>query len=123
MKKIFLFLGIAAFTGASAQNKDLFDINKYLEKKGNLTNRKGSLTQNLNTTFKVEINKPVKVFTLPNGDRVLISPKYNMPVVIPGNSYVYNMPTRFVPSYRDSLSKLPGRIPNGSTELKISFSR
>ena len=123
MKKVFLFFGIAALTGAAAQNKDLLDINKHLEKKINLTNGKGLFTQKMHKTSGIEINKSVQVFTLPNGDRVLSSPKYNMPVVIPGNSYVYNMPTRFVPSYRDSLSKLPGRIPNGSIEFKMSIIR
>ena len=123
MKKVFLFFGIAALTGAAAQNKDLLDINKHLGKKSNLTNGKGLFTQKMHKTYGIEINKSVQVFTLPNGDRVLSSPKYNMPVVIPGNSYIYNMPTRFVPSYRDSLSKLPGRIPNGSIEFKMSIIR
>lgn len=120
MKKVFLFFGIAALTGAAAQNKDLLDINKHLEKNGNLTNRKGTLTQNLSNIFKVETNKPVQVFILSNGDKVISSPKYNMPVVKPGNSFVYNMSTRFIPSYKDSLSKIPGRIPNGYNEYKLT---
>ena len=33
MKKVFLLLGIAGFTTASAQQKDVFDINRYLKKK------------------------------------------------------------------------------------------
>lgn len=33
MKKAFLFFGIAALTGTSAQNKYLFDFNKHLEKR------------------------------------------------------------------------------------------
>ncbi len=123
MKKVFLLFGIAAFTGASAQNNDPFDINKHLEKKGNLTNRKGFITQNLKQTSKVEINGLVPVFSLANGDKVLSSPKYNMPVVTPGNSFFYTMPTFFIPSYRDSLSKFPGRMPNASVEYKLSITR
>lgn len=123
MKKVFLFFGIAALTSAAAQNKDLLDINKHHEKKGNLTNRKGFLTQNLNTTTQVEINKLVQVFTLSNGDKVMSSPKFNMPVITPGNNYIYNMSTRFMPSYKDSLSKIPGRIPNGSNEYKLTVIR
>lgn len=120
MKKVFLFFGIAALTGAAAQNKDLLDINKHLGKKSNLTNGKGLFTQKMHKTYGIEINKSVLVFTLPNGDRVLSSPKYNMPVVIPGNNYIYNMPIRFIPSYKDSLSKIPGRIPNGYNEYKLT---
>jgi hypothetical protein len=33
MKKIFLIVAIAAFASASAQQNDIFDIQKYLEKK------------------------------------------------------------------------------------------
>jgi len=123
MKKVFLLFGIAAFTDASAQNNNPIDVNKHLEKKGNLTNRKGSFTQNLKQTSKVEINRLVQVFILPNGDKVLSSPKYNMPVVTPGNSFLYTMPTLFMPSYRDSLSKFPGRIPNASVQNKLGIIR
>ena len=33
MKIVFLLFGIVAFSGASAQQKDLFDIQKHLQKK------------------------------------------------------------------------------------------
>lgn len=36
MKKIFLLFGIAAFSAASAQQKDVFDIHKHLQKKNEL---------------------------------------------------------------------------------------
>jgi len=123
MKRALLLFGLASFTGISAQTQDLFDINKHLEKKGNLTNRKVSFTQKLKQTSKIEINRLVQVLTLPNGDKVVSSPKYNMPIVTLGNNFIYYMPTLYMPFYKDFLSKLPGRMPNGSVEYNLSIIR
>jgi hypothetical protein len=123
MKRALLLFGLASFTGISAQTQDLFDINKHLEKKSNLTTRKVSLTQKIFKIPNIEINKLVHVFTLPNGDKVVSSPKYNMPIVTPGNNFIYYMPTSYMPFYKDFLSKLPGRMPNGSVEYNLSIIR
>ncbi len=46
MKKIFLVFGIAAYTSASAQNKDLFDIQDHLRKKTAESNKVGRIFRN-----------------------------------------------------------------------------
>jgi hypothetical protein len=119
MKMVFLIIGIAAFSGVSAQATDTFSIYK----NPNLKDNKGLFKQLHKQTSKVEINKLVHSYTLPNSDKVLITPNYRMPIIVPGNGFVYNMPALYIPSFRDSLLNLPGSIPNASVEYKLSITR
>ena len=80
MKKVFLLFGIAAFTAASAQQNDLFDIQKHLLKKSVDYNK---LIENkkIDLAFSKPFiyyppqinNNPADSYTLSNGDKVVIS--------------------------------------------------
>ena len=86
MKKAFLFFGIAAFTSASAQQNDLFDIQQHLLKKS-ADNNKLVKKKNIDLPFiynPLQINNsPVDSYTLSNGDKVVILKLDNMPCVQP----------------------------------------
>ncbi len=130
MKKVFLLFGIAAFSTASAQQNDLFDIQKHLQKKQaeekkNITN--GSVVLPFNNPF-ISIdpyleNKPLASYTLPNGDKVTISCLDNMPCVAPADMSQFNMPNVSNPQkFFESLAlrkKMPGTIPNVSSPRAI----
>jgi len=109
MRKIFLILGLAGFTSVYGQQKEVPDINKYLEKK---LGRKSVNNQTPTLVYKASPYQLLLKQVLPNGDKVLASPIYNMPVIKPGNNFIYNMPTGFIPGYKDSLLTRPDQIPN-----------
>ena len=128
MKKIFLLLGIAAFSSASAQQKDLFNIQKYLQKK-----QEESKKLEENKKFVVKI-KPVRKqitwagdvrqlpsYNLLNGNKVIILSLDHMPCIIPDMKQFMmpNIPNR----NEDFQSRLPGRnmpgtIPNPTRPFK-----
>ena len=85
MKKVFLLFGIAAFTTVSAQQNDLFDIQKHLLKKQAEENKRVDLPTNKPFVYTPTNlnNNPAESYTLPNGDKVVISSLDNMPVVQP----------------------------------------
>lgn len=129
MKKIFLLLGITFSVSTFAQQKDLFDIDRYIQKK---------LTEKLKTAGK---EKPVPFlpqkyipaypisnntqmnYTFSNGDRVVILPFDNMPCVVPNMSQFQAMPNpgRNILAYNFNVlpKRLPGVIPNGALPFKI----
>lgn len=84
MKKDFLLLGIVGFTTASAQQKELFGINKHLKKKNA---EKSTATPKTKLGFSRTSSSRLKLikkstnhsFALPNSDKVYSSPTYNMP--------------------------------------------
>lgn len=115
MKKVFLVFGIAAFSSVSAQQKDVFDIERHLQ---NLTTGKKKPGVNLQNQPLFEFRQlPPNIFnSLSNGDRVMILPGDNMPCVVPGQFYLYFTPNLaganqplFPRAYQ---RKQPGAIPN-----------
>jgi hypothetical protein len=111
MKKMFLFIGINSFYSVNGQQKELFDIDRHLQNK---STKKAPLKlyDKPAIEFKSNRNHFTLNYMLPNGDKVFTSPGYNMPVIIPGNSLVYNMPTLYIPGFKDSLQKQRNYIPN-----------
>lgn len=132
MKKVFLFFGIAAFTSVSAQQNDLFDIQKHLLKKQAEENK---LVENKSInlpSIKPFIynpphlnNNPVDSYTLPNGDKVVISNLDNMPCVQPDMRQFQRMPNlAYQEQFNFSTQQLlPGQIPNGSKPYSMITSR
>ena len=128
MKKAFLFFGIAAFTSASAQQNDLFDIQQHLLKKS-ADNNKLVKKKNIDLPFiynPLQINNsPVDSYTLSNGDKVVILKLDNMPCVQPDMQQFQRMPNI---AYQEkfnfsTLQLLPGQIPNGSKPFSLIVHR
>jgi len=130
MKKVFLFFGIAAFSSASAQQKDVFDINRHIQEV--LRNRNTSV-RGVETfkTDQVFINsstgsKPKLSQILPNSDKVYTLRQDNTPCVVPDMSQ-FNMPNISNPSeYFESLpfkQHLPGIIPNAVIPYQLITSK
>lgn len=115
MKKIFLVFGIATFSTASAQQKDVFDIQRHLQKLTADKKKPGVNLQN-QPLFEFRQLPPNILNSLPNGDRIMILPGDNMPCVVPGKTYLYftpnlagaNQPLLLLAYQR----KQPGAIPN-----------
>jgi hypothetical protein len=128
MKKILLVLGIGAFTTASAQQKDLFDIGQHLKKKrveGKKMAEKKSLVlpflKNFPTGDLYLSARAAESYTLPNGDKVVISPIDHMPCVQPDMRQFRVMPSiqpdirqfRTMPNAGISFNCFPGYIKAG----------
>lgn len=119
MKKTFLVFGIAAFSSASAQQKDLFDINKHLQK---ITAEKNFPAYNSNSnavtvlTGKDFLQLPQQsYYLLPNGDKFRTLSGDNMPCIIPGKRYTHFTPNPALATSPGLLlhpKDLPGAIPN-----------
>ncbi len=115
MKKVFLVFGIAAFSSASAQQKDVFDIDRHLQK---LAIGKKLPGVNLQNPYILEFKQfpPTHLYTLPNGDKVMTLPRYNMPYIVPGQTYLYFTPNLAEATrpllLRAYQRKQPGAIPN-----------
>jgi len=132
MKKVFLLFGIAAFSSASAQQKDLFDIQKHLQKKqaeSKKTDEMNNLVFPIKKPFipveSYRENKPLVSYTLPNGDMVIISRLADMPCIKPDPSQLYFMPNlaysgefNFAPQ-----RPKPGQIPNGLRPYRMIASK
>jgi len=103
MKNIFLLLAIASFSLASAQQNDLFDIQKHLKKRTELRNKQRAekLFSLPNTRIRQPfqyplLNNNVQVFhsmpeskllaQLKNGNKLYLLPQDNMPCVVPDMS-------------------------------------
>lgn len=85
MKKLFLLIGIGAFTGVSAQQKDIFDIQGHLQKKLKQESKIASALpqQKVMPTLPFCGNRNKLSHILPNGDKVVMLPIDNMPCVQP----------------------------------------
>lgn len=129
MKKVFLLFGIAAFSSAAAQEKNLFDIQKHLQKKQAEARK---ITQE-----KKYVLPPFKKFqpadpfinrlhnqsyTLPNGDVVLYGIG-SMPCIKPDMSQFQTMPdiANSQPySYKFYTKRIqPGQILNGASPYNL----
>lgn len=84
MKKTLLLMGIAGFYTATAQQKDVFDINQYLLKHKPGINLQNKIQLRPGKTLKISSNnKPEDSYILPNGDKVVSLPQDRMPCVVP----------------------------------------
>ena len=120
MKKIFLIFGIAGFSAAAAQQRELFDIDNHLKKKNSAKHSKPPI-------FPLKIQNAIlpntltlyNTYTLANGDKVYTSPAYNMPVIKPDMTPFSIMPniggSQQIPIVLKRSN--PGTIPNGSAPL------
>jgi hypothetical protein len=134
MKKLLVIAGLAAFSFASAQQKDIFDIQKYLQKKqaeeklqkmkdrfipSNPSNPKFYLPESLYPP-QARLSQ-----TLPNGNKIYLLPMDNMPCIVPDkDQYADNMPPApkkfelFDTQQRNNRQQ-PGAIPNPAYPWKI----
>jgi hypothetical protein len=131
MKKIFLLFGIASFASASAQQKDVFDINRHIQEVLRNKNAPGIGVKNFKTD-RISINKftqsqPNLSHILPNGDKVFILSQDNMPCVAPDMRQFTNMPNISNPNkYFESLpfrNHLPRTIPNAVLPYRLIVSK
>lgn len=122
MRNILLVMGVFTFTSASAQ----FDIKEHLKKK---QEKKTTKVENkylptslpkISGIYKVYTPAQSKAHILPNGDRVITNPQYNMPIVVTDIKGFKTMPN----AGEDYFAKnfyIPGQqnfndIPNGAAE-------
>lgn len=128
MKKVFLLFGIAAFTSASAQQKDVFDIQKHLDKivkdkkfPRAVTGPSVKSTDLIDHRFFSYERKPF--YTLHNGDKVYVLSGDNMPCVVPDMSQFTIMPNISDPNqyFNSPLFKnnTPGTIPNAVKPYRL----
>ena len=134
MKKIFLLFGVAAFSSATAQQNDLFDIQKHIQKKqaeGKKAAEKKLILSSFFRPFenynRYTTNKPDLSYILPNGDKVVILGQDNMPCVVPDMRQFQNMPNlankeQFNFNYSPQ-KVLPFQIPNGSIPFRMIASK
>jgi hypothetical protein len=132
MKKLLVIAGLAAFSFASAQQKDFFDIQKYLQKK----QAEEKLQKMKDRFIPSNPKKPIIHLsqdlpqaklsqTLPNGNKVYVLPLDNMPCIVSDkDQYADNMlqaPKKF--ELFDKLQRnnrqQPGAIPNPAYPWKI----
>jgi hypothetical protein len=99
MKSIFLVIGVVAFTSATGQQKELFDIQDHLLKKN--AELKKSNTPNIPLIPYSELfpktnpllsGQPYDSFQLPNGDLVITMQPGAMPVIKPDMRLFQTMP-------------------------------
>ena len=133
MKKIFLLFGVAAFSSATAQHNDLFDINKHIQKK-RTEGKKAAEKKLLLSSIKpfqhynsYSTNKANLSYVLPNGDKVVILGQDNMPCVVPDMRQFQHMPNlankeQFNFNYSPQ-KVLPFQIPNGSIPFRMIASK
>lgn len=131
MKKILLIIGIAAFSPAFAQQKELFNIDTYLQKTYKAkklpkalvipTGKESSLIAN-----QFYFQGPNLSHISSNGDKVYILGQDKMPCVVPDMSQ-FNMPNISNPTdYFKSLAfqqTLPGTIPNAVRPNRLILSK
>lgn len=122
MKKIFLLFGIAVSISATAQQKDLFDIDKHIQKNQAEKLKIAGKEKNIAGQFPFS-NNPRLNYTLSNGDRVVTLPFDNMPCIVPDISQFWAMPNpgKNILAYNFNVlpKRLPGAIPNGAFPFKI----
>jgi hypothetical protein len=128
MKKVFLLLGIASFSAASAQQKDVFDIQQHLDKMFKDKKIPEIVISPLNKPTPVSYSWPFPnnqklSIILPNGDKVYILSQDNMPCVVPDMTQ-FNMPNvSNSHDYFQSLlpkNNIPGNIPNAAPFFLIT---
>ena len=114
MKKVFLLFGLAAFSSASAQQKEVFDINRHIQEV--LKNKGASGTNPKIFNAMLTHSQTKQSYILPNGDKIHVLSDDNMPCVIPDMNQFTIMPNISNPNeYFETLffrQHLPGNIPN-----------
>ncbi len=121
MKRIFFLISIAASSVAVAQQQDIFDIQKHLQKKHQLS-KVNELKNNFTPLQRLAVSCVMPSqnlsYTLDNGDKVMYGTG-TMPCVKPGKQQMHNMPG---PVTADQLLDLstpaPGQIPNAGIGYK-----
>lgn len=131
MKKVFLLFGIAVFSSVSAQQKDVFDMNRHIQEVLKNRNTSGSGVKNIKTN-KISItgltgSQPKRSHTLPNGDKVYTLNQDNMPCVVSDIKQFTAMFNISNPDeYFESLlfkQHLPGIIPNAVKPYRLISSK
>lgn len=131
MKKIFIIASILAFFFASAQQNELFDIQKHVQQKiKDEINQKQK--EQLLSLFKPKMSTPflkpipvpqMKILeSLPNGDKVYILPEDNMPCIVPDMSQFNKADLAGLDlkqKYFTPNRNFPGKIPNPVTPFKF----
>jgi hypothetical protein len=131
MKKIFLFFGVAAFTSASAQQNDFFDVDKHLQKK----NKKLpvlSIPKTWNFSFPEFIQENFSVYpfngsnnytVLPHGNKIYSLSQDHMPCIVPDMKEWGIMPNlayyHLSHPYNWHNKKEFGQIPNAWTKPPV----
>ncbi len=133
MKKVFLLFGIAAFASASAQQNDVFDIQKHIQKKivkDNKEKPKKNTQLVFEKCFAVPMIRKIRPnfipgYILPNGDKVTTLQIYNMPCVQPDMRQFHTMPNVvYDKQFNFSPQRpKPGQIPNGAKYYKMIVSK
>jgi hypothetical protein len=119
MKKIFLVFGIAAFSAAAAQEKELFDIKDHLQKKASkqtdrfpLALDPGFGSPKPHTTY----SPSMRSYLLPDNSR--ITGIGNMPCIKPDMRQFKTMPNPGLGNFTTHKNSLqhsrPGNIPNAA---------
>lgn len=132
MKKILLLTSLAVSFTAIAQEDELFDFNKHIQKKqaeakksaekkemlGFLKNR-----NKINPPMDFLSNKPDLTYTLKNGDRVIILSQDNMPCIVPDMKQFQAMPNAGskagINNFYIPWRSQPGIIPNASMPFRM----
>lgn len=126
MRNILLFICVFAFTSVNAQ----FDINEHLKKKSVERIEKTEkekpilLLRKLNRLIYFgSTSNQSKSYTLPNGDRIITNPLFNMPVVVTDIKRFQIMPNPGEDYFAKNFY-VPGQqkfndIPNGAAELPL----
>jgi hypothetical protein len=124
MKALFFLLSVCAFSFTSAQNKDLLDINQHLKKlneknKGKLEKQilLYPLLEKIRTPFSIKIDSS---YYLPNGDKVVTLPGYNMPCVVPDMKQFQTMPIAGRNLNINNYSFMPNPAPKMNIEELIA---
>ncbi|MEO7984449.1 MAG: hypothetical protein ABI688_10245 [Bacteroidota bacterium] len=119
-------MGLASFSAASAQEKDLFDIQQYLQKKQADTKKNNEQFHLVMPPLNPAVSSPpytTSTWSLPNGDKVVILGQDNMPCVVPDMSLFHAMPNvnQRGNRYLDLLApfSVPGQIPNGAFPVRM----
>lgn len=132
MKKVFLLFGMAAFSSASAQQKDVFDIQKHLDKRAKDKKNSGTIFRpTIKSNFHLHHRLRPQVWELShilsNGDKVYALSRDNMPCVVPDMRQFTNMPNISNPNeYFESLlfrQHIPGTIPNAVRPYRLITSK
>jgi hypothetical protein len=132
MKKVFLLFGLAAFSSASAQQKDVFDIQKHLDKMVKDKKNPGAVarpseknTYLINHGFFTYGSNLSPI--LPNGNKVYLLDPGNMPCVVPDMKQFTTMPNVSNPNtYFESLAfrnDIPETMPNAVKPYRIIASK
>lgn len=129
MKKIFLLIGVAAFTSAAAQQKDVFDIQQHLQKKKTDANE-AIKQKNLLLPFlqpkpgsETALPKSGDTYILSNGD-IVIYGNGSMPWIKPDMRQFQIMPdaakSELISGLLSPGNKF-GQIPNGAIPYRRFF--